>query len=96
VNGFNQFALGGLVPDLTFLCLLPPEEGRARLQQDHTDRLDRETLNFHRLVYDAYRQMAASAEKRFQVLDATLSPEALLNQAIDRLKRLEHGLLRGL
>ena len=39
---YNKFATGGLQPDLTFLCLLPPAEGRDRLKQRTTDRLDRE------------------------------------------------------
>ena len=33
VERLNSFATGGLQPDLTFLCLLQPAEGRARIAQ---------------------------------------------------------------
>ena len=36
VQALNKLALGDVEPDLTFLCLLPPEEGQKRLQpRDH-------------------------------------------------------------
>jgi dTMP kinase len=96
VRQLNAFALDGLTPDLTFLCLLDPEEGRARLagRDRATDRLDRETLAFHRRVYEGYREMEASGDPRFAVLDATASPAAMLEAALVRLRRLEHGLLK--
>jgi dTMP kinase len=96
VHQGNALALGGIVPDLTFLCLLPPEEGRARLKDRQTDRLDRETIQFHQRVYEAYQAMAASGEQRFFKIDAAAAPEQMLQQAVARLKRLEHGLLKYL
>jgi len=96
VAAFNDFALGGLQPDLTFLCLLPPEEGLARLPRSRTDRLDREAMAFHRRVFEAYEQMGASGEARFHVIDASASPAQMLAEALARLKRLEHGLLKWL
>ncbi len=96
VNQLNAVALGGVVPDLTFLCLLPPEAGRARLagRARAADRLDRESLAFHRRVYEAYQAMAASGDDRYCVVDAATSPAAMLEQALARLRRLEHGLLK--
>jgi len=96
VERFNDFATGGLEPDLTFLCLLPPAAGRARLKQRRTDRLDREDLAFHERVYEGYQALAASGQPRYAVLDATRPPEALREEALDHLRRLEHGLLKFL
>jgi len=96
VHTHNRLALGGVVPDLTFLCLLPPEEGQSRLRERTTDRLDRETEEFHRRVYEGYQAMAVSGEFRFKVIDATASPEAMLDSALAQLKRLDHGLLKYL
>ena len=92
----NEVALGGLVPDLTFLCLLPPEAGHARLagRPREINRLDRESQAFHGRVYDAYRAMAASGDPRFCVIDAAAKPAAMLEQALARLRLLEHGLLK--
>lgn len=94
VERFNDFALGGLEPDLTFLCLLPPEAGRRRLTGRQTDRLDREAMSFHQRVYEAYGSLASSGKSRFAVIDATATPEKMLDQALSHLKRLEHGLLK--
>jgi dTMP kinase len=96
VERFNEFATGGLQPDLTFLCLLPPAEGRARLVDRRTDRLDREDLAFHERVYEGYQALAASGQSRFVVLDATRPPEDLRDEALGHLARLEHGLLKFL
>ena len=96
VNQLNAVALDGLEPDLTLFCLLPPEAGRARLQDRETDRLDLETAAFHRRVYDGYCALAASEALRFRQIDAAASPEAMLAQALEHLRRLEHGLLKYL
>ena len=96
VHDLNRLALGGVVPDLTFLCLLPPTEGQKRLHRETTDRLDRETAEFHQRVYEGYQAMAVSGELRFKVLDAAASPEEVLAEALVHLKRLEHGLLKYL
>jgi dTMP kinase len=96
VHDFNSFALGGREPDLTFLCLLPPEEGQKRLKGRETDRLDRETRDFHQRVYEGYGAMAASGKSRFRVIDAGASREEMLNQALENLRKLEHALLKYL
>ena len=96
VHRFNTFATGGLEPDLTFLCMLPPAEGRARLATRKTDRLDREDLAFHERVYEGYQALSALGQPRFVTLDATRPAEAVLQDALEHLARLEHGLLKFL
>ncbi len=96
VDSLNKVALGDLQPDLTFLCLLPPAEGQARLQNRATDRLDRETAQFHQKVYKGYQAMAVSGDLRFKVIDAMASPAEMLAETLGHLKRLEHGLLKYL
>ena len=96
VDSLNKVALGDLQPDLTFLCLLPPAEGQARLQNRATDRLDRETAQFHQKVYKGYQTMAVSGDLRFKVIDAMASPAEMLAETLGHLKRLEHGLLKYL
>ena len=96
VAPLNALALGGVEPDLTLLCLLPPEEGRARLRERETDRLDRESVAFHRRVYEGYQAMALSGDLRYRIIDASASPEAMLDETVSQLRRLEHGLLKYL
>lgn len=96
VSRLNAFAVDDAVPDLTLLCLLPPEEGRRRLADRDPDRLEREDAAFHDRVYEAYRAMAASGDPRFRVIDAAREPEQVLEQALAVLRSLEHVLLNGL
>lgn len=96
VHALNGLALDGVQPDLTFLCLLEPQVGRSRLENRHTDRLDRETVEFHDRVYSGYLAMAASDDPRFRTLDASALPEAILEQALQELRKVEHRLLKAL
>jgi len=96
VNQLNEFALGGREPDMTILCMLPPEEGQARLANRATDRLDRESTAFHQRVFEGYRNLASSGKSRFRVIDAGAAPEAMLAETVEHLKSLEHGLLKFL
>ncbi len=96
VDSLNQVALGEVQPDLTLLCMLDPAAGQARLRNRATDRLDRETIAFHRKVFAGYQALAAAGDSRFKVIDATASATGMLAAALAHLKRLEHGLLKHL
>jgi dTMP kinase len=96
VGLLNGFAVGAAVPDLTLLCLLPPDAGRQRLADRDPDRLEREDAAFHDRVYASYRAMAESGDPRFRVVDATCTPQQMLEQAVSILRSLEHDLLRQL
>ena len=96
VKELNDFALGGREPDLTLLCMLPPEQGQIRLKNRVTDRLDQESMEFHQRVFEGYQAMASSGIRRFKVVDATAGQETMLAEALTYLKRLEHGVLKYL
>ncbi len=84
VRQLNEFAAGGLKPDLTLLFDLDVEDGIRRTQKrvDETkgagtpDRLDREPPEFHRRVRHAYLEIAALEPQRFRVIPAGGSIEA--------------------
>jgi dTMP kinase len=80
VRAGNQAATHGLIPDLTIILDLPPELGQARqiAAGKRQDRLDRESMDFHRRVVDYY--LAIRGEK-VRHLDARLSPDRLLQAA---------------
>jgi len=96
VRRLNDFAVGDAVPDLTFLCLLPPAVGRARMGGRDRDRLELEDVAFHDRVYDSYRRMSESGDPRFRTVDASAAPAAMLEQTIEYLRNMEHDLLTGL
>lgn len=73
-------ATGGLAPDLTLIVDLSPEEGQARQKAagKRQDRLDRESLEFHRRVAARY---LAEVGPGVHHLDGRLTPDALAEAA---------------
>lgn len=68
----SRWATGGLRPDLTVLLDISPEQGLARAEgRAGADRLERESLDFHLRVWQAFRTFAEHRPDRYLVLDAT-------------------------
>ena len=70
IMAVNEFAAGGLMPDLTILLLLDPESGRKRLDETSLDRLESEKLDFHKKVYEGYQYLAEKYPERVKAIDA--------------------------
>jgi dTMP kinase len=77
----------GVKPGLTFLLDLPVEEGldRARRRNENgeaggEERLDRETVEFHRRVREGYRTLAEDNPGRFRVLNALLARDKVAHR----------------
>jgi dTMP kinase len=84
VRRLSRWATGGLEPDLTVLLDVDPELGldraRSRAEADAAeplDRLDRESLEFHRRVRQAFRALADAGPDRYVVVDSSRHPEAV-------------------
>jgi dTMP kinase len=85
VLDLNVAAVGGLMPERTFLLLLRPSAIRDRLPEEH-DRLEREDDDFHTRVDTGYRQLAERFPERIVVLDA--------ERPVDELAEEVYGALR--
>lgn len=72
----NHWATEGLEPAITLLLDLPAEIGLARVQE--RNRLDNESIDFHRCVREGFLAEAQLAPHRFVVLDASQSPEEVV------------------
>jgi dTMP kinase len=82
----NKKAAQGLVPDLTFLLDCPVEVGLARATSRNNkgqDRFEREKIAFHRKVREGYLSLARKERKRFAVVDATQSVNALEKEILE-------------
>ena len=78
----NQFAIHGLLPDLTIYLDIPSELGLERIskhRQNQVNRLDREKLRFHQDVRNAYLTLAHRHQKRIQLIDASQSLPKVIN-----------------
>jgi len=85
----EQWATGGMTPDLTLLLDLPVATGRARAAgRGEADRIEVESDLFFERVRAAYRARAEAEPKRFQLIDATLTPPQVLAAAIDATRHL--------
>ncbi|MCD4690715.1 dTMP kinase, partial [bacterium] len=74
VRSLNEIATRGVKPSVTFLLDLNPKEGLSRLDGRTVggtrDRIERETIEFHQRVREAYLAEAAREPERFVVVDA--------------------------
>ena len=90
----NDYATGGLWPDITFLLDLPAEvglgralarNGREGLTQSE-GRFEAEALAFHQRIREGFLARAARWPQRFRVLDAVQTPDAIVAQAMKHLE----------
>ncbi len=72
----NRLATGGLMPDLTFVLDLAPDDARARLAQQgkRLDRMERADTAMHERVARAFREFSGDGVVH---LDASQSPDAV-------------------
>ncbi len=74
----NSYAIQGYMPDITFLLDLSAEEGvRRKKDQKELDRMEQESLDFHRKVVEGYRTLAEKSPDRIIRIDATLPIEEI-------------------
>lgn len=75
VERLNAEATGGLVPHLTVLLTLELEEAMRRATAGGADRIEAESLAFHRRVHEAFESIAAARPDRVVRIDADGSVE---------------------
>ena len=76
VYDLNRKAVGGLVPDRTFLLSLPAEDAGFR-RPEPLDRMERESVMFRRRVEEGYRGLAERFPERIVEVDASLREETI-------------------
>jgi len=87
----NNFATGGLMPDLTILLDLSVEESRKRRQGrgaqtgETEDRIESEADSFHEKVRQSFLKQAKAQPQSWLVLDAKETPETLFTQLLSAL-----------
>jgi dTMP kinase len=76
----NRIATGGLLPERTFLLVLPLEQA-VRRSGGEPDRIEREGSEFLGRVDRAYRELAEAFPERIVVIDSTL-PQPRVSELI--------------
>lgn len=70
----NQFAINGLLPQLTIYLDIESELGLRRIaahRSDQVNRLDKEKLAFHHTVRHSYLRLQAAHPQRIKLIDAS-------------------------
>ncbi len=82
INQLNHMATGGLTSDLTIWLDVDVEVGLARKRGSEAilDRIEQETIAFHRRVQQGYTELAASIPGQIVRVDGNLSPENVQQQ----------------
>ena len=83
----NLLATRGLLPDRTFLLLLPLDQAAAR-QDEEPDRIEREGAEFAAQVDRAYRELAEIFAQRIVAVDGTKEPDELAETIRGQLRDL--------
>ncbi len=87
VATLSRWATQGLRPDLTVLLDVDPVVGLARAG-GHPDRIEAESLAFHRAVRAGFLALAAAGPDRYLVVSAELPAEQVYAAVIARLAEL--------
>lgn len=89
VEEINNIAISGLKPDLTIYLDIKPEEALKRINQRHDrDRLEMEDIDFHKKVYEGYKNLILSNPERFAVIDATCDVNVIQKNIINEIKKI--------
>lgn len=83
VETLTSVATGGLRPDMTIYLDVSPDVGLKRLQaRGDPNRLDAETLDFHRRVRAGYEYLIAHDPGRWVRIDGSLDSEQVHSQVV--------------
>jgi dTMP kinase len=83
----NIDAIRGILPDMTFLLLLDPDEARER-SGPPADRIEREGEDFLRAVDKAYRELGSIFAGRIVTIDASRPVDEVAKEVRDKLPGL--------
>ncbi len=85
----NNFAIQGIMPDLTIHLDLPATIGISRKKnQAELDRMESETIDFHERVAQGYRDLADIAPDRIKTIDATLPINEIHEKIVSYISKL--------
>ena len=83
----NLLAVGGVVPDRTFVLAVDADRSLGRVGE-RPDRIEREDADFHERVAAGYEELAQLFPDRVVVLDGSLDPDALAERIPGELQRV--------
>jgi dTMP kinase len=78
----NEWATGGLEPDLTILLDIPADKGLRRTSRSLADRIEQENLEFHDRVSKGFLRVAKKFPRRIRVVNASRDVEEIHQEVV--------------
>lgn len=94
VMRINQDAIQGIMPDLTLLLMVDPQEGLNRIHRNQRElnRLDKEKADFHQKIAEYYLQLYKTDDtNRIQLIDANQEIDMVFEQAKQKILEYLHA-----
>ena len=87
IMNITNLAIKGMVPEITFFLDIDPVIAfRRKGGPDNKDVIENIGIEYHQKVREGFLRLAKKEPNRFVVVDATLSPEEVLNIVVKNLK----------
>lgn len=85
IMAVNKFAIDTYMPDLTIYLKLDPETGLQRIRDNarENNRLDDETIDFHKKVVLGYNELSELYPDRIKIVDAAQSVENVVTDTLN-------------
>lgn len=85
VYKINEFAIEGNLPNATIFLSVDLETGLSRVDsRGNKDRLDQESMDFHKLVAAGYDLIKEKNKDRMHIVDATQSLDKVVEEALQK------------
>ena len=84
IRSLSEWATSGLIPDFTIYLNVPLEESAHRM--DGTDRMEIQSRDFHRIVHQAFHDIASGSTHPNIQIDGTQPKQEIAEQIIGALE----------
>jgi dTMP kinase len=80
----NELAVGEYMPDMTIYLDIDPEIAFKRIAENNreTNRLDLESMEFHKKVREGYLTVAEMHPNRYRIVNADQTPEKVFEDVV--------------
>ncbi len=88
VKIINDIATCGIMPDITlFFDVTPDITLKRRMMVDAADRIEKEKLEFHKMVYDGYKKLSDMYPSRIKRIDANCDVDQVTQQVLAKIQK---------
>ncbi len=83
VKAINDFAIEGCKPDITIYLDVDEQTGQSRINdRGNKDRLDAESISFHHLVNEGYKEIISLYKDNVKIVDATKDINTVVDNSL--------------